>query len=63
MPDELARQLIEANVWKTAANISPLYRLDGFDWAMFVLYFAVLRRAALRATPEPREILRPCLPV
>src|SRR3977135_2980002 len=31
-----------AVVSKTQNNISPLYRLDSFDWTILVLYFSIL---------------------
>src|SRR5258708_1541717 len=31
-----------AAVSKTQYNISPLYRLDSFDWTILVLYFSIL---------------------
>ena len=27
---------------KTSGNVSPLYRLDAFDWTVLVLYFGIL---------------------
>ncbi len=40
--DALIREYIEEAVWKTAENISPLYRLDAFDWTILTLYFSIL---------------------
>jgi len=40
--DTAFRKYIEEAVWKTAENISPLYRLDAFDWTVLTLYFSVL---------------------
>src|SRR6201990_1903206 len=40
--DTLLRKYVEEAVAKTAHNISPLYRLDAFDWTVLSLYFAVL---------------------
>ncbi|MBC7929360.1 MAG: glycosyltransferase [Rubrivivax sp.] len=40
--DALLREYIEEAVWKTAENISPLYRLDAFDWTILTLYFSIL---------------------
>jgi cellulose synthase/poly-beta-1,6-N-acetylglucosamine synthase-like glycosyltransferase len=40
--DTLLRKYVEEVVAKTADNISPLYRLDAFDWTVLTLYFAVL---------------------
>ncbi|HZI48062.1 MAG TPA: hypothetical protein VFD75_09735, partial [Pyrinomonadaceae bacterium] len=27
---------------KTAGNISPLYKLDAFDWTVLIIYFGIL---------------------
>src|ERR1043165_5285449 len=40
--ETLLRKYVGEAVAKTAANISPLYRLDGIDWTVLSLYFAVL---------------------
>ncbi|MDT5156315.1 MAG: hypothetical protein QOH51_672 [Acidobacteriota bacterium] len=40
--DPLLRKYIEDAVAKTAENISPLYRLDAFDWTVLSIYFAIL---------------------
>src|ERR1043166_5863339 len=40
--DPLFREYVEGAVAKTAENISPLYRLDAFDWTVLALYFALL---------------------
>src|ERR671938_612558 len=40
-PDVLVREYTE-QFWKTAANISPLYRLDSFDYAVLIFYFTIL---------------------
>lgn len=40
--DTLFREYIEEAVWKTSENISPLYRLDAFDWTILTLYFSIL---------------------
>ena len=47
--DPLFRQYIEEAVAKTAENISPLYRLDAFDWTVLAVYFAVLFLLSLYA--------------
>ncbi|MER3428701.1 MAG: glycosyl transferase family 2 [Pyrinomonas sp.] len=41
-PDELLQRLFENIAVKTAENISPLYRLDLFDWTVLALYFGLL---------------------
>src|SRR4051812_3547917 len=40
--DTLLRKYVEEVVAKTADNISPLYRLDAFDWTVLSVYFTVL---------------------
>src|SRR5437763_1119636 len=40
--DPLLGKYVEEAVAKTAENISPLYRLDAFDWTVLTVYFAVL---------------------
>ncbi len=40
--DPLFREYVEGAVAKTAENISPLYRLDAFDWTVLAAYFALL---------------------
>src|SRR3954466_6808679 len=42
LSDPLFRKYIEEAVWKTSENISPLYRLDAFDWTVLALYFSIL---------------------
>src|SRR5437764_12923698 len=39
--DPLLAKYVEEAVAKTAENISPLYRLDAFDWTVLTVYFAV----------------------
>src|SRR5439155_8607013 len=33
--------------YKTAANISPLYQLDAFDWTVLIIYFGILAVLAI----------------
>ncbi|PYS95902.1 MAG: glycosyl transferase family 2, partial [Acidobacteria bacterium] len=40
--DPLLAKYVEEAVAKTAENISPLYRLDAFDWTVLTVYFALL---------------------
>src|SRR2546423_9176111 len=40
--DPLLAKYVEEAVAKTAEDISPLYRLDAFDWTVLTVYFAVL---------------------
>jgi len=41
-PNQLFERYFHDLVNKTWSNISPLYRLDGFDWAVLILYFTIL---------------------
>ncbi|MBX5478535.1 MAG: glycosyltransferase [Pyrinomonas methylaliphatogenes] len=41
-PEELLQRLFAEITVKTADNISPLYRLDAFDWTVLALYFGLL---------------------
>jgi cellulose synthase/poly-beta-1,6-N-acetylglucosamine synthase-like glycosyltransferase len=72
--DPLFREYVEGAVAKTAGNISPLYRLDAFDWTVLTLYFALLGVLSAfgvyrvkqvvdfwrcrRAAPRPRAFFR-----
>jgi cellulose synthase/poly-beta-1,6-N-acetylglucosamine synthase-like glycosyltransferase len=41
-PNELFVRYFHDLVNKTWGNISPLYRLDAFDWTILILYFTIL---------------------
>jgi cellulose synthase/poly-beta-1,6-N-acetylglucosamine synthase-like glycosyltransferase len=55
--DPLFRTYVEEAVWKTAENISPLYRLDAFDWTILTLYFAVLSVLALYGAYRIKQVV------
>ena len=55
--DPLFREYIEEAVAKTAENISPLYRLDAFDWTVLALYFAVLGVLSLYGAYRVKQVL------
>jgi cellulose synthase/poly-beta-1,6-N-acetylglucosamine synthase-like glycosyltransferase len=55
--DALFRTYVEEAVWKTAENISPLYRLDAFDWTILSAYFAVLAVLALYGAYRVRQVV------
>src|SRR6267142_1527633 len=42
---------------KTAANISPLYQLDAFDWTVLVLYFGILTVLAIYGVYRVKQVL------
>src|SRR5918912_2617888 len=70
-PDVLLREYLMPLIWKTDGNISPLYRLDAFDYAVLAVYFTILGVLAVygayrikqvadfwryrRLRPRPRE--------
>src|SRR5687768_1357629 len=55
--DPLFRTSVEEAVWKTAENISPLYRLDAFDWTILTLYFALLSVLALYGAYRIKQVV------
>ena len=56
-PDSLFRAYVEEAVWKTAENISPLYRLDAFDWTILTAYFAILTVLALYGAFRIKQVV------
>ncbi|MCA1635913.1 MAG: glycosyltransferase [Acidobacteria bacterium] len=56
-PDPLFRAYVEEAVWKTAENISPLYRLDAFDWTILTAYFAILTVLALYGAFRIKQVV------
>jgi cellulose synthase/poly-beta-1,6-N-acetylglucosamine synthase-like glycosyltransferase len=42
---------------KTAANISPLYQLDGFDWTILILYFTILVVLAIYGGYRVKQVI------
>src|SRR5919205_995127 len=55
--DPLFREAFERAVAKTAENISPLYRLDAFDWTVLALYFAVLGALSVYGAYRIKQVL------
>ncbi|MBD0273293.1 MAG: glycosyl transferase family 2, partial [Acetobacteraceae bacterium] len=56
-PDPVFRKYIEEAVAKTAENVSPLYRLDAFDWTIIILYFAVLSVLSLYGAYRVKQVV------
>ncbi len=56
-PDSLFQKYIADAVAKTAANISPLYRLDAFDWTVLILYFAILFLLSLYGAYRIKQVV------
>ncbi|MDQ3666107.1 MAG: glycosyltransferase [Acidobacteriota bacterium] len=44
-------------ITRTAGNISPLYRLDGFDWTILILYFAILTVLAVYGGYRIKQVI------
>ncbi|HYJ47593.1 MAG TPA: glycosyltransferase, partial [Pyrinomonadaceae bacterium] len=44
-------------VQKTDSNISPLYRLDSFDWTILILYFSVLSILAVYGGYRVKQVI------
>src|SRR5205085_2379014 len=42
---------------KTNFNISPLYRLDGFDWTVLILYFSILSILAVYGGYRVKQVI------
>jgi cellulose synthase/poly-beta-1,6-N-acetylglucosamine synthase-like glycosyltransferase len=42
---------------KTASNISPLYRLDSFDWTILILYFSILTVLAIYGGYRIKQVI------
>ena len=55
--DQLFRKYIEEAAARTAENISPLYRLDAFDWVVLGLYFAVLLLLSLYGAYRIKQVV------
>ncbi|MGH9898122.1 MAG: glycosyltransferase [Pyrinomonadaceae bacterium] len=55
-PEELAKEYYSI-LEKTAGNISPLYRLDLFDWVTLILYFSVLAILSLYGAYRLLQVL------
>src|SRR5919112_61585 len=55
--DTLFSKYIGEAVAKTAANVSPLYRLDAFDWTVLSIYFAVLFLLSLYGAYRIKQVV------
>jgi cellulose synthase/poly-beta-1,6-N-acetylglucosamine synthase-like glycosyltransferase len=42
---------------KTAANISPLYQLDTFDWTVLIVYFTILTILSIYGVYRVRQVI------
>ena len=55
--EELLYRYFDDAIAKTAQNISPLYRLDAFDWTVLILYFTILAVLALYGAYRVKQVL------
>ncbi|HWS87210.1 MAG TPA: glycosyltransferase [Pyrinomonadaceae bacterium] len=55
--DTLFSKYIGEAVAKTAENVSPLYRLDAFDWTVLSVYFAVLFLLSLYGAYRIKQVV------
>ncbi len=46
-----------AAITKTAHNISPLYRLDAFDWTILIFYFTILTILAIYGGYRVKQVI------
>jgi hypothetical protein len=44
-------------VTKTAANISPLYHIDAFDWIILIIYFGILTVLAIYGVYRVKQVI------
>ncbi len=58
-PDDLCQKFPNfcEIVDKTAGNISPLYRLDTFDWTVLILYFSILTILAIYGAYRIKQVV------
>src|SRR5215210_6760155 len=55
--DTLFSKYIGEAVARTAENISPLYRLDAFDWTVLALYFSILVVLSLYGAYRIKQVI------
>jgi cellulose synthase/poly-beta-1,6-N-acetylglucosamine synthase-like glycosyltransferase len=56
-PQALFEQYFHDLVNKTWGNISPLYKLDTFDWVILLLYFAILGTLAVYGAYRIKQVI------
>jgi cellulose synthase/poly-beta-1,6-N-acetylglucosamine synthase-like glycosyltransferase len=55
--DDFAERYFESQIAKTAYNISALYRLDAFDWAILSIYCSILFILSLYGAYRVKQVL------
>ena len=56
-PNQLVQRYFHDLVYKTWGNISPLYRLDAFDWIILILYFTILAVLAVYGAYRIKQVI------
>ena len=56
-PNELFVRYFHDLTNKTWGNISPLYRLDAFDWTILILYFMILGVLAIYGGYRIKQVI------
>jgi cellulose synthase/poly-beta-1,6-N-acetylglucosamine synthase-like glycosyltransferase len=56
-PHQLFERYFADDVYKTWGNISPLYQLDTFDWAVLILYFTILAVLAVYGAYRVKQVI------
>ena len=56
-PQALFEQYFHDLVYKTWGNISPLYKLDTFDWVILVVYFTILGTLAVYGAYRIKQVI------
>ena len=56
-PQALFERYFHDLVNKTWGNISPLYKLDTFDWTILILYFAILGMLAIYGAYRVKQVI------
>jgi cellulose synthase/poly-beta-1,6-N-acetylglucosamine synthase-like glycosyltransferase len=56
-PSELFEQYFHDLVYKTWGNISPLYKLDAFDWVILIVYFSILATLAVYGAYRIKQVI------
>jgi cellulose synthase/poly-beta-1,6-N-acetylglucosamine synthase-like glycosyltransferase len=56
-PQALFERYFHDLVNKTWGNISPLYKLDTFDWAILIIYFAILGTLAVYGAYRIKQVI------
>jgi cellulose synthase/poly-beta-1,6-N-acetylglucosamine synthase-like glycosyltransferase len=56
-PQDIFERYFHDGVYKTWGNISPLYQLDAFDWAILIVYFTILTTLAIYGSYRIKQVI------